>query len=239
MIDYFPLGYTASIYIPTGNYYFKKAIRIDGKPIHLFGDNGTVFSPFASKLFFEKEEMGLIIVRNAAQNQETIVENLCLLGKGNKNQWMDGIVIRGRVTIRGVYVKGFYNGIEAYANMQEHNDASGSLIEKCFAGENTNDGFFVGRVDGNAMTVIACDARDNGGIGFNDDSFLGNNFISCMAHYNKGGDYYVRDKNNARSSFISCYSESGNKFSWLSAKAAVVGGTWGSGYSLNGKDVKY
>ena len=241
MIDYLPDGYTASIYMPTANYNFSQGIQINSKPIHLFGDNGSVFSPYATKLFFPKESMGLIIIRNKeGAYQETIIENLCLIVAGNTKEWMDGIVIRGRVTLRGIYVKGFYNGIEGFANMQEKNDMSGSFIEKCFAAENTNDGFWLGRVDGNAVTVIGCDARDNGRFGFNDDSFLGNNFLSCMAHYNKQGDFFVRAKNNARSMFLGCYSEGGNKISRLGPLSTVIGGIWGTGYTRDeGKTVLY
>ncbi|HVG17265.1 MAG TPA: hypothetical protein VM935_19995 [Chitinophagaceae bacterium] len=236
LFNYLPDGYTASVYVPTGKYYFSQHLTIDSKPVHLFGDNGTIFSPFASQLHFPKESMGLLIVRNNG-SQESIIENLGLIGAGNTKQWMDGIVIRARVTLRGLYVKGFYNGIEGFANMDDKTDMSGSYIEKCYASENTNDGFFFGRVDGNAITVIGCDARDNGRYGFNDDSFLGNNFISCMAHYNKGGDFYVRDKANARSLFQACYSEGGNKTSQLGPLSTVIGGIWGTGYSKDGKKV--
>lgn len=238
MIDYFPDGYTASVYIPTGNYFFKKGLVIDGKPLHLFGDNGTIFSNFASKLFFAPGQTGITVLRKKTNSQEIIIENICLVAKGKEGALCDGLALRGRFTLRGVTTKGFSNnGIGIWANMEEGSDASGSLIEKCHSLENGNDGFFLGRTDANAITVIACDARDNGRYGFNEDSFLGNNYLSCMAHYNKAGDYFVRDKGNNRSLFQGCYSEGGNKTSQLSTLSTVVGGIWGSGYSLNGKDV--
>lgn len=237
MLDYFPLGYTASIYIPTGQYYFSNTIIIDARPVRLFGDNGTPFTPYGTRLHFSKETIGIAILRNAANYQETIIENLCLYGGNNKKEWMDGIMMRGRCTLRNISVKGFYNGIEGYGAMEEKNDISGSLIEKCYAAENTNDGFFLGRTDGSSITITACDARDNGRYGYNDDSFLGNNFISCMAHYNKAGDYFVRDKANARSMFLACYSEGGNKVSQLGPLSTIVGGIWGTGYSKDGKTV--
>ena len=37
---------------------------------------------------------------------------------------------------------------------------------------------------------------------FLDKSFLGNNFISCMAHYNARGDFHVSDWLNAQSLFM-------------------------------------
>lgn len=117
--------------------------------------------------------------------------------------------------------------------MEEGGDASGSSIEYCHSLENGHDGYFAGRADANAITFIGCDARDNGRYGFNEDSFLGNNFFSCMAHYNKAGDYFVRDLNNARSLFAGCYSEGGNIPSRLSRNSTIVGGIWGTPYTQN------
>jgi hypothetical protein len=240
MIDYFPVGYTPSIYIPTGNYFFNKTITIERRPVHLFGDNGTIFSPFSSRLTFAAGQTGFIISRGGTSTQESILERLLIVSAGRTGVQTDGIAVRARVTLRDITVKGFSNnGFGFWANMEEGNDASGSLVEKCHSLENGNDGFFLGRTDANAITVIASDARDNGRYGFNDDSFLGNTFISCMAHYNKSGDYFVRDKGNARSTFISCYSEGGNKTSQFSQHTKVIGGIWGTGYSLNGKDVHH
>ncbi|ANE52454.1 right-handed parallel beta-helix repeat-containing protein [Flavisolibacter tropicus] len=241
MFDYFPLGYTAAIYIPTGNFYFSESLVLDAKPFHVFGDNGSIFSPYSSKLHFPDGKTGLYIKRSASNYQEAIVENICLIALGNKIEWASGINANGRVTIRGCYVKGFsHNGFDIWANMEgTKTDASGSYIEKCFAVENLHDGFFAGRADANAITFIGCDARDNGRYGFNDDSFLGNNFISCMAHYNKKGDYFVRDWGNARSLFMGCYSEGGNAISQLGPKSVVTGGIWGTAYRLgDGKQPK-
>jgi hypothetical protein len=224
-----PEGFAGNVFIPTGKYQFANELKLYGRPIHLFGENGTVWG-YGTHLHFPKESMGIVVLRGNGY-QEAIIENIGLFAPGNTKEWMDGIVIRGRITLRNVYVKGFYNGIEGFANIVEGNDMSGSFIAKCFAAENTNDGFLIGRTDGNAVTVLGCDARDNGRYGFNDDSFLGNNFISCMAHYNKGGDFYVRDKGNARSLFAGCYSEGGNKQSELGPHSTVVGGTWGTGYT--------
>jgi hypothetical protein len=240
MLDYFPEGYTASIYVPTGSYHFSKTIQIRRRPYHIFGDNGTIFSSYNSRLNFPAGIEGIVILREGQSIQETIIERLCIVAEA-KTQLVDGIAVRSRVKIRDCTVKGFANnGIGIFANMEEGNDASGSVIEGCHSLENGNDGFFGGRVDGNAILFINCDARDNGRFGFNDDSFLGNNFISCMAHYNKGGDYYVRDRGNAKSMFIACYSEGGNKISRLAPKSTVVGGIWGTGYTKDdGKTILY
>ena len=232
-INSYPEGSTPSLYVPAGSYQMAKEIRFEGRPMHFFGDNGTVWGN-GTHFYFPKESMGIVVLRRAVGSsgnyQEGIIENIALIGKGNKNVWMDGIVIRGRVTIRGVYVRGFYNGIEASCNIDEGNDCSGSYIEKCFMAENTHDGFYVQGTDANAMTIIGCDARDNGSWGFYDRSFLGNSFIGCMAHNNKAGHYGVGDKNNARVALIACYGEMGVPPDDLSPITTVVGGFHANGY---------
>jgi hypothetical protein len=244
MIDYFPAGHTASIYIPTGTYQFARAILVDSRPVHLYGDNGSIFTPYATKLLFPAGVNGIAVRRTVNSYQDAIIERLCIIGQPNSSTWASGITSWARITIRDCTVKGFsHNGIDFWANLEEPGnvgDASGSLVERCHSLENVHDGFFAGRTDANAITFIANDARDNGRYGFNDDSFLGNNFISCMAHYNKAGDYYVRDKGNAKSLFQACYSEGGNKISELSGKSTVLGGIWGTGYTKDGgKSVLY
>jgi hypothetical protein len=233
-INSFPVGAAPSLYVPAGEYQMAKEIRFEGRPVHFFGDNGTVWGN-GTHFYFPKEGMGIVVLRRPAGGsgsyQEGIIENIALIGKGNKNVWMDGIVIRGRVTIRGVYVKGFYNGIEASCNVSEGNDCSGSYIEKCFMAENTNCGFYVQGTDANAMTIMSCDARDNGAWGFYDASFLGNNFIACMAHNNKSGHYGVRDKSNARVAIIACYGEMGSPQDDLSVNTTVVGGFHANGFN--------
>ena len=234
MVDYFPIGYTASVYIPAGNYYFNKTIVLNARPLHLFGDNGTIFGN-STKLYFPSNTTGIQIDRAKQSIQETIIEKICLVGGGGDGSKGNGIHSNARIKLRDCTMKGFsQNGLLIWANMEEGGDASGSLIESCHSLENGHDGYLAGRTDANAITFVGCDARDNGRYGFNDDSFLGNNFISCMAHYNKAGDFFVRDKGNARSLFQGCYSEGGNKTSELSARSTIIGGTWGTGYSKDG-----
>lgn len=238
-INSLPTGAGNSIYIPTGDYYFSRSIQLNGKPVHLFGDNGTMWGK-GTRLFFPDGQDGILVNRIDGY-QETIIENICIIAQGKSVPWKSGVRSTGRITLRGVYVKGFsHNGIDIWASIEgEGTDASGSYIEKCFSAENGNDGFFAGRTDANAITYIGSDARDNGRFGFNDDSFLGNTYISCMNHYNKQGDFYVRDKGNARSTFIGCYTEGGNQPSQLGPLSFVGGGLWGSGYSKDGTTIIY
>lgn len=227
IINSLPVGAAKSIHIPSGNYHFARAILIRDRPIHLTGDNGTIWGN-GTRFYFPKECAGILAAAHGM-----IIENISLFGGGNTVEWMDGILIRAITILRGVYVKGFYNGIEASCNIEsEGTNCSGMLVEQCFAAENTNNGFHFQGTDANAITVIACDARDNGGFGFLDKSFLGNNFLSCMAHYNAKGDFQVSDWLNAQSLFMGCYSEGGSPTSKLGTHSTVIGGIWGSPYTI-------
>lgn len=225
------LGTTPSVYFPHGDYQFARAIKIDSRPGHYFGDSGSPWA-LGTRLFFPAGIDGMVIDRKGGY-QGTIIQNISVNGNPNSATWASGISAHARVKIISCSAKGFsHNGIDIWANVDgEGTDASGSLVFDCVALENAHDGFFAGRVDANAISFITCDARDNGRYGFNDDSFLGNWFEKCMAHYNKGGDFFVRDKQNARSSFRDCYTEGGNTPSSLSQLSTVSGGLWGTPYT--------
>jgi hypothetical protein len=234
-INKLPPGATQNIYFPAGEYNFESTITISKKPLRLFGDSGTIWGN-SSKLIFPRNTTGIKVDRGGTSVQETIIERLCLIGGGGDGSAGNGIQANARIKLRDVTLKGFsQNGLLIWANMEEGGDASGSSVEYSHALENGHDGFLAGRTDANAITFIGCDARDNGRYGFNDDSFLGNNFMSCMAHYNKKGDYHVRDWANARSLFMGCYSEGGNTVSLLGPHTTVIGGIWGTPYKLGNK----
>lgn len=226
-----PEMFADSVYIPAGDYRFSKMIHLYRKPINLFGDNGSAWAN-GTRFYFPPNTDGIFIDRAGQSIQETIIERIFLIGGGGDGSNGSGIRTNARVKIRDVTAKKFSrNGFDVWANMEgESNDASGSIFESCHALENLQDGFFAGRTDANAITYIGCDSRDNGRYGFNDDSFLGNNYLSCMAHYNKGGDVFVRDEANTRTVLVGFYSEGGNAGSRLGARSVVIGGTWGTGF---------
>lgn len=234
LIEAQPISSGALIYFPKGEYHFSETINLYRRPLHLLGDNGSVWAE-GSTLRFPAGVQGINIDRGGQSIQGTIIEKLCLIGGKTGSGHFPGIGSNARLKCVGVTVKGFEgNGFYIWANMTgESNDASGSSYEGCHALENAHDGYFAGREDANAITYVNCDARDNARFGFNDDSFLGNNYIGCMAHYNAKGDYHVRDWGNARSLFAGCYSEgNGEVFSQFSARTTVVGGTWGAGFKI-------
>ena len=141
MIDYLPSGYTASVYIPAGNYYFSKTIVIDAKPIHLFGDNGTIFAN-STKLYFPPATTGIVVARHGTSVQETIIERICVIGNSSQPGENDGFTILARAKIRDCTAQGFVHyGFSVWANMNDGNDASGSVFESCHSLENKLDGF--------------------------------------------------------------------------------------------------
>jgi hypothetical protein len=237
-INSFPEGSTPSVYIPAGDYHFARTIKLYRRPFRIFGDNGTIWGN-STKLYFAPGQIGILVQRGGVSIQETIIERLCIIMNNSIKGQFDGIGIQSRCKIRDVTVKGSpWNGFGIWANTEEGNDASATIFLSCHSLENDYDGFFAGRVDANAISFINCDARDNGRYGFNDDSFLGNYFFGCMAHNNKSGHYYVRDKGNARSSFIACYAESDGPPNDFSPLTTVVGGFLANGYNKHdGKGV--
>jgi hypothetical protein len=62
-----------------------------------------------------------------------------------------------------------------------------SRVDECNAWNNQQSGFYFSGQDANVITVIKCSAGSNGWYGFWDDSFLGNNFISCHSASNGRG----------------------------------------------------
>jgi hypothetical protein len=213
------------VYLPAGDYYFSETIQ-PNKTFALFGDPGSYFNTAGTRLHFPPATHGIRVT-----HPETILQNLVLFGNRNVTGQYFGVYSSAHINAYGVYAKGWAdNGWLIYGNLEEGTDISGSLLIRCGASENGADGLFVGKVDGNGCTVVGFDARDNARYGIQDDSFLGNYFIGCMAHNNVKGHYYVRDKNNARSSFIACYAESDGPPSSFSQLTTVVGGFLANGY---------
>jgi hypothetical protein len=226
-------NFIPSIYIPAGNYNFSETIEL-AKSVHLFGDGGSIFNISGTRLHFPQATTGIRV-----RSTETTIERIGLFGNRNIKGQYFGIYASAHVVLKQVAVKGFAdNGFLIYGNLEEGTDVSSSYLEHCQAAENGADGLFIGKVDGNACTVIGFDARDNDRYGIQDDSFLGNYFFACMCHNNKKGHYYVRDKNNARSTFVACYAESDGPPNDFSPLTTVVGGFLANGYDKHdGKGV--
>ncbi|MES2620179.1 MAG: hypothetical protein V4615_04935 [Bacteroidota bacterium] len=235
-----PNGASQLIYAPFGRYEMARTILITN-PVRIVGDNGSIWANPSTMFVFPDGVTGFKFDRTLNGSQGFVVENVCVIAQ-NKTIKGDasGFQSNGRIRLVNCTAKGFYwKGFDLWGNIEgTSTDVSGSWVENCHALENGYDGFFAGRADGNAVTFIGCDARDNGRYGFNDDSFLGNNYISCMAHYNKGGDIYVRDLNNTRTVIVGFYSEGGSPVSRVGEHTVVSGGSWGTGYVIGGSTVE-
>lgn len=246
IINYVPQGYSLPLFVPGGRYNISRFLMFDGKPFHICGVHGGITHPggtIGSRLIFPGDTTGIYFDRKASNHQDAIIKDIAVEASGNQSvPWCSGINARARVRIIRCSAKNFsHNGIDIWANLEgEGTDASQSQVINCEAAENGNCGFFAGRMDASMITFQSCDARDNGKYGFFDDSFLGNRWRDCMAHYNgmkaapgQGGDFAIRDWQNARAIFDGCYTEEGNPNpSQLGYKSRVIGGMWGTGYRI-------
>lgn len=233
MLNYFPEGHAASIFVPVGTFPLAaKRLAFSKRPFHVYGVNGSKFSKQVSHLLFD--DGGEVYVEHC---KDAIFERLFIQSRGKQNGLHDGMAIRSRITVRDVTVQGFSNnGIGIWANLDDGNEASGSLLMRVHSLENGKDGIWIGGVDANACSVINCDVRDNGRYGITDASFLGNYHYGCMGHNNKEGHYFVQEIN-AWSSFVACYGEQGVKPNKVNARTVVQGGLSPNQWTRNGKDL--
>lgn len=243
----FKVGAAPVVRIPAGDYQFDTTISIpEGLSPRLLGDNGY-FGTHGTR-FFVRAGDGIHVSKRSGG---TVLEHIYLIGAHPESQYWAGGGKTGVSNIRGFYLqsqatlsfctsRNFDYGFVTWANISsEGSNGSSSLYLACHALENRIDGFMAGIEDANVIAYVNCDARDNGRYGFNDFSFLGNNYLSCMTHNNPGGAYYVRDLYNSRSTFVGCYSEEGQAPSQLRPRSVIIGGLWGSGYKINDGPVIY
>jgi hypothetical protein len=161
---------------------------------------------------------------------------------GKDDRSADGLRIHAVVDMQRCWVKSFGGtGIVVSGDIAHgKTNASFSKFEDVLISENGNHGIYFQGGDANQCTVFHCDARDNKGVGFYDHSFLGNQFLSCMAHLNGRKDLdpatkrgtlsnYRADDANNRAGFYGCYSESGSAPEWLNGAC-----TWHGGFPSNG-----
>jgi hypothetical protein len=156
------------------------------------------------------------------------IENITVETFGVKQGSSNGVEIHSITNLKNVTVKNFAG--KAFAFIADiasaKTDVSHSLLQECTAKENGGDGFYFQGGDANAITVIHCSASDNGGVGFYDHGFLGNTFVGCMGHANKGG-HYKTDGGNARSTYVGCYGEEDSPPSVFGGISRVFGGLLG------------
>jgi hypothetical protein len=198
----------STVYLPSGSFAFSKQIEIK-KPVRIIGNWNT---KIIGSIRFMPGSGGYL-------------KDLEVHSDG-KSQ--NGIIINGISHLENIKVYRFSgNGIDVRADIQANrSNASQSSFRNVEVIECRGNGFYMHGGDANGMTFYNCSARDNGGVGFYDDSFLGNTFIGCMGHANKGG-HYVAENGNNRSTFIGCYGEEDSPPSKFGGVSRVTGGLLG------------
>jgi hypothetical protein len=210
----------------------------------------AVDSTTGTVLYFDADKRGVIINNYITIDQTTRAADInepganyarlsgvFIVSAGSKTGLLNGgtgIIVEG-LTIRApgcriesVRVQGFRGkGVKSDAQVGgggalEGNDNITQLINVS-SWQNGDDGFYWHGNDSNACYAESCDATDNDGWGFNNESFLGNGFYSCHASGNVLGPYRSIGAVNA-SKFDTCYQEAALGMSHMVFPTMVVGG---------------
>lgn len=128
-----------------------------------------------------------------------------------KDPTFDAVIVNSLVNMRDCKIMNAWgNGITVQASLPLN--ASKCKFENIDIGQCKGNGMYFQGGDANQCSSYDMDIRDCDGIGIWDNSFLGNNFFSCMTHANRGGSYKAGDEKdlanqNSRSGFFGCYAE--------------------------------
>jgi hypothetical protein len=228
--------------LPEGDFNLLSPIVIVDKSISLIGGAGTsglktIFRVRHSGIafYFTREKVGsrahiekinIVNGLNADNSPDqhgvvtcvpTVMEDVII-----ENMWGDGLRLSG----------------DGGAGRGTITDVSFCKITTVTVRSCKGDGIYITGGDANASIFTHCDIRDNEGHGIRDASFLGNSFISCMAHNNYSGNYFVTDVNN-RSTLVGCYSEGGSPYDYFYGQCQVFGGFLATGAVLSRNAVWY
>lgn len=143
-----------------------------------------------------------------------------ITAQGNNAPGTNGIVASTPITLDEVDSKG--HALDGFLTAATEADsgtapvrgnANGCMFFTCIAQLNGRHGFrFVGN-DANACTLTGCRAPQNGGVGFDDDSLLGNLYIGCESDNNALLGFRTNPAKPIRSTYLGCYSETPGHFS--------------------------
>jgi hypothetical protein len=214
---------------PDGNFPFNSPIIQTNKGLVWEGSEDT-------NLILNHPNEGLRITRSGPTSR-TVINGVNFLSRFNGvSTTQHGIISHCPITIKNIIVENFHgDGIQLTADVAHTpaSDVSFCHLESIYIRSCDGNAVYLQGGDANAGTFIHCDARDCGGVGFLDASFLGNNFFGCMTHGNAGGSFKATDLN-SRSNFFGCYCESGQPPVELWCAACWFGGLPSDGIILHG-----
>lgn len=160
-----------------------------------------------------------------------------VLATGAGGSRLDRIVLRGptvgtalavsaaEVVLSDVWVQRWADGFVVEGNAQNGTNANRVSMTRLSAFECGTDGFRFHGGDANDGVLLKCAAFDCG-VGFNDDSFLGNDHYSCAVE--ACGIGFKRKQPNPGASYVECYAEADSPCD-VDAPSHVVGGFWAGG----------
>lgn len=228
--------------LPEGEYNLLSPIVVTDKTISFIGGAGTkglktTFRVYHAgrALYFTRDKIG----------STARIENITLLNGLNENNSFEqhGIETNIPTIIEDVIIEGFWG--DGLRLTGDGGSGRGAMTDVSFCKVTTltvrsckGDGVYIAGGDANASIFTHVDVRDNEGHGIRDASFLGNTFISCMAHNNHLGNYFVTDVNN-RSTLTGCYSEGGSPYDYFYGQCQVFGGFLATGAVLSRNAVWY
>jgi hypothetical protein len=250
---------------------FTTAVRLSGDGYSEnpgFVGAGTYFPPQnfrGSVLVFDTNVKGIEIdaytdnLANATAYEFesagfSVIEDIMLWGGGGTTVTAHGIHVRAVVRLRnvrcdhfggtGFHIAGYTGGANPYGT------PNCSTFDGCMARSNFCHGFNVIGIDSNSMAFTGCSSALNGGVGYLEQSLIGNNYFSCHAATNNqsfgtattartqvladwaglsdqtAGSYVTVNGGGAENTYFGCYVEIGNGVkAELIGAAIVVGGT--------------
>lgn len=220
-------GTGSTVILPNGSYYFTKADTIFNKSLKIQGSELT-------NLYFLNCS-GLVFIPGKVI-QKCEIKDVSIFYYGNRaGTAFNGIESQTVINISNVFVKNFGGyGICLTGDMASSGtNVSFSNIMQCEIAECGN-GVYTQGGDANWINFYSCSFRDMDGYGAWDNSFLGCNFYSPMAHACAKGAFRA-DNGNNRTQFFAPYMEGGQPKSIIGGVTRVYGGICGpnTGWETN------
>jgi len=224
---------TAIQLAPGRTYRLAGSLRFD-KPVMLVGgtkeDTKLLFDNGAYDAIGNQRAAILLPHTSSAElhgnkgAQRSILSGFSAHWAGKGNAGLHGLLISSPVYLSEVDVHAFPQDgfrIEADSNHVKGN-ANGSSFLNCSAYLNGQNGFSAHGNNANACLFMGVRAFNNRGVGFYDNSLLGNSYIAAEVDGNgKGGFVSNHDLPN-HSVYVGCYAEPGQKYD-LNPRNIVIG----------------
>lgn len=179
------------IFFPEGTYWIQSTIVINNL-IEIYGSGTTTLIRCSGA--FNAIETSYINSRG------TYLHDFVLQGVSSgistSTPWGDdynptihGVVPSDIIILENIQTQYFSgDGFHLYGSIGASSNINNSIINHCVAIQNRRHGFWIQGSDANQCKFINCDSRSNGGVGFYDNSFLGNQYLACHSATNGSPD---------------------------------------------------